>query len=77
MICQSCGKNKNDLTTKKSSLLSGINLFMCATCIENKFEPRWVIILAARQNEDPSVVRDFIVKRRYIGRDISGSELIV
>lgn len=77
MICQSCGKNKNDLTTKKSSLLSGINLFMCATCIENKFEPRWVIILAARQNEDPSVVRDFIVKKRYIGRDISGSELIV
>lgn len=77
MICQSCGKHKNDLTTKKSSLLSGINLFMCATCIESKFEPRWVIILAARQNEDPSVVRDFIVKKRYIGRDISGSELIV
>jgi hypothetical protein len=50
---------------------------MCTTCIENKFEPRWVIILAARQNEDPSVVRDFIVKKRYIGRDISGSELIV
>jgi len=77
MICQSCSKHKNDLTTKKSSLLSGINLFMCTTCIENKFEPRWVIILAARQNEDPSVVRDFIVKKRYIGRDISGSELIV
>lgn len=77
MICQSCNKQKNDLTTKKSSLLTGINLFMCETCIENKFEPRWVIILAARQNEDPSVVRDFIVKRRYIGKEISGSELIV
>ena len=77
MICQSCNKQKNDLTTKKSSLLTGINLFMCISCIESKFEPRWVIILAARQNEDPSVVRDFIVKRRYVGKDISGSELIV
>lgn len=76
MICQSCNKPKNDLTTKKSSLLPGINLFMCAICIENKYEPRWVIILAARQG-DPAVVRDYVVKRRYIGRDISGSELMV
>ena len=76
IICYSCSKQKHKLEVKKSSILP-INLFMCETCIENKFEPRWVIILAARQNEDPSVVRDFIVKRRYVGKDISGSELIV
>lgn len=75
MLCYSCGKQKNDLISKKSSLLHGINLFMCQTCIENKFEPRWVIILAARSNS-PAYVRDYIVKRRYIGNEISGSELI-
>lgn len=75
MLCYSCGKQKNDLISKKSSLLHGINLFMCQTCIDNKFEPRWVIILAARSN-DPTYVREYIVKRRYIGNEISGSELI-
>ena len=75
MLCYSCGKQKNDLISKKSSLLHGINLFMCQTCIEGKFEPRWVIILAARSN-DPNYVRDYIVKRRYVGNEISGSELI-
>lgn len=75
MLCYSCGKQKNDLISKKSSLLHGINLFMCQTCIESKFEPRWVIILAARSN-DPAYVREYIVKRRYAGNEISGSELI-
>lgn len=76
MVCQSCGKQKAELTPKKSSLLTGVNLLMCSVCIESKYEPRWVIILAARQ-KDPSVVRDFIVKRKYHGKEISGSELIV
>ena len=76
MKCQSCDKQKNDLIVKKSSLINGLNLYMCQTCIDDKLEPRWVIILASRQ-KDPSVVRDYVVKRRYIGRDISGSELIV
>lgn len=75
MKCQSCNKQKSDLIVKKSSLISGMNLYMCQTCIDSKFEPRWVIILASRQ-QDPSVVRNYIVKRRYFGRDISGSELI-
>ena len=75
MKCQSCNKQKSDLIVKKSSLISGMNLYMCQTCIDSKFEPRWVIILASRQ-QDPSVVRNYIVKRRYVGRDISGSELI-
>jgi hypothetical protein len=75
MKCQSCNKQKNDLIVKNSSLISGMSLYMCQTCIDSKFEPRWVIILASRQ-QDPSVVRNYIVKRRYVGRDISGSELI-
>jgi hypothetical protein len=41
-----------------------------------KFEPRWVIILAGRQLGSDSV-KEFIIKKRYCGADISASELLV
>jgi hypothetical protein len=49
---------------------------MCQTCVDSKFEPRWTIILSARKN-GPEFVRDFIVKRRYVGEEIKATELIV
>jgi hypothetical protein len=55
--------------------MDGVMLFMCETCIESKFEPRWVIILSGRQKGADSV-RDYVVKRRYIGRTILAEELI-
>jgi hypothetical protein len=76
LTCYSCSKQKNELHAKKSIILPGVNLLMCQTCIDSKFEPRWVIILAGRKN-GPSHVRDFIVKNKYIGKEISAHELIV
>ena len=75
MLCYSCGKQKNELQPKKSDIMSGITIFMCESCIEAKFEPRWVIVLAGRQ-KGPEVVRDYIIKRRYVGRTIDAEELI-
>lgn len=75
MKCYSCGKQKNELSLRKSSIIPGVNLMLCQTCIDNKFEPRWVIILAARQN-GASSVRDFIIKRRYVGQEILGNEIV-
>lgn len=75
ILCNSCNKTKHKLNVKKSSLLS-INLLMCETCITSKFEPRWLIIIAGRQ-DGAEAVRDFILKKRYIGEDISASELFV
>jgi hypothetical protein len=75
MLCYSCGKQKNELQPKKSDIMSGITIFMCEACIEAKFEPRWVIVLAGRQ-KGPEVVRDYIIKRRYVGRIIDAEELI-
>ena len=76
MLCYSCEKQKNQLLPVESSILKGNILLMCQTCIENKFEPRWVIILGGRQF-GPAHVKDFIVKRRYIGKEIFANELIV
>jgi len=75
MICYSCGKQKNELQPKKSSIMEGIQLFMCETCLEAKFEPRWVIILGGRQ-KGPAAVREYVVKRLYVGKIITAEELI-
>jgi len=75
ILCYSCNKSKNKLNVRKSSLLP-INLLMCETCITSKLEPRWVVILAGRQL-GPEMVREFVLKKKYIGNDIAASELLV
>ena len=75
ILCYSCSKSKHKLNAKKSSLLP-INLLMCETCINSKFEPRWLIILAGRSN-GADYVREFVLKKRYLGNEISASELLV
>lgn len=75
ILCYSCNKSKNKLEMKKSSLLP-INLFMCKTCIDDKLEPRWVVILAGRSNGH-EFVKDVVQKKRYIGNEITASELLV
>lgn len=75
VLCYSCNKTKNKLNLKRSSLFP-INLLMCETCISSKYEPRWVIILSGRQNGSDSV-REYILKKRYEGQEISTSELFV
>jgi hypothetical protein len=49
---------------------------MCETCTSSKFEPRWVVILSGRQL-GTEAVKEYIVKKRYIGNDIAASELFV
>jgi hypothetical protein len=75
VLCYSCNKTKNKLSVKKSALFQ-INLLMCETCVASKFEPRWAVILAGRQFGSDAV-RDFVLKKRYVGDEISASELLV
>jgi len=75
ILCYSCNKTKNKLNVRKSILIP-INLLMCETCISSKLEPRWVVIIAGRQL-GPDSVKEFIVKKRYLGSDIAASELFV
>ena len=75
VLCYSCNKSKNKLNVKRSTLFP-INLLMCETCISSKFEPRWAIILSGRQN-GPDSVREIILKKRYVGNEISASELFI
>jgi hypothetical protein len=42
----------------------------------SKFEPRWLIILTGRQ-QGAEVVREFVLKRKYVGQEITASELLI
>ena len=75
MLCQSCNQQKYQLHTKKSNIMGDISLVMCQSCIDAKYEPRWIIILAAR-SVGSDAVKDYIINKRYIGRDITGVEII-
>lgn len=75
VLCYSCSKSKNQLSAKKSSLFA-INLLLCESCISNKMEPRWLVILAGRQFGTEHV-KDHIAKKKYVGVDITASELLI
>jgi hypothetical protein len=75
VLCYSCNKTKNKLSLKRSVLVP-INLLMCESCISSKFEPRWLIILTGRQMGADSV-KDFVLKKRYVGLEITASELLI
>jgi hypothetical protein len=60
----------------KRSTLASINLLMCESCIFSKFEPRWLIILTGRQQGADSV-REFVLKKKYVGQEITASELLI
>ena len=48
-----------EIHPKKSELLDGVVSLMCQSCIDAKYEPRWVIVLAVR-SKGASYVRDAI-----------------
>lgn len=75
MVCSSCDKQRANLSTKNSRLLPKMKLFLCEECIKAKREPRYVIILAARQF-GVELVKDYVVGRRYVGEDILGREIL-
>jgi hypothetical protein len=39
-------------------------------------EPRWLVVISGRQNGSDSV-KEIILKRRYIGNDITAEELLL
>lgn len=76
MVCNSCREVKARLNERKSHILSGVVVYVCDTCEEAGYEPRWAVILGAR-TLGIEAVRDYVVNHKYVGKDITGSELVV
>jgi hypothetical protein len=66
---------RSELTPRKSSLLPFIDLFLCSKCISEKKEPRYVVILAGRQ-QGISYVSEYLKNHRYEGEVITAKEFV-
>lgn len=77
MNCTVCRQSKFTLRPRKSKLMPNMAMFLCNECFEARREPRFAIILVARDpNQGLSVVRDYIRQHRYTGDKIRADELV-
>lgn len=74
MKCASCGLSKAEVQPTRSAIMPMVQLLICNSCKEQKFEPRHLIILVAR-SKGADTVRDYIVKRRYAGAEITAHDI--
>lgn len=77
--CTVCRRHRANLRPRKSKLLpGGQTMFLCNECFEAKREPRYVVILVARDRKNGGLekVRDYIRNHRYYGDKIRAEELV-
>ena len=74
-ICQSCKKHKYEVHGSKSDLIQDVDLIMCKTCMNKGYEPRHIIVLAARSGGIVKA-KPFLVENRYLGDRILASEIL-
>lgn len=77
LTCTVCRKHRANLRPRKSKLMPGMPMFLCNECFDAKREPRFAVIMVARDPEQGlSVVRDYIRNHRYYGEKIRAEELV-
>lgn len=79
LVCTVCAKQKANLRPRKSKLMPGQpTMFLCGECFEAKREPRFAVILVARDREHDGLARarDYIRHHRYYGDKIRAEELV-
>jgi hypothetical protein len=74
-VCSSCKRQKYEVHGYDSVLVPGMKLLMCKTCMNKGFEPRHLIILAARSG-GLKAASPYIVNNRYIGDKILAQDIL-
>lgn len=74
-VCTVCRRHRATLKPRKSKLNPSMILLLCNECLESKREPRFLVILTARQ-DGLDTVRDYIRNQRYYGDKIKAEELL-
>jgi hypothetical protein len=54
-----------------------MKLMLCNSCTDAKLEPRYLIIMYARSKGVDTVLSKFINQKRYIGKAIEATDVIV
>jgi hypothetical protein len=75
-ICNSCSQPKHSLESRKSKV-TGMEIFICRTCIDKGFEPRQLLIIAYHSGEQMrKKATKYIKGRLYIGETIALTEVL-
>lgn len=74
-VCSSCRKPRYEVHGRDSQLIPSIKVLMCKTCIRKGYEPRHIIILAARSGKI-AAAKPFIVGNLYEGEPIHASDIL-
>jgi len=77
MICASCGEAKAELHAKRSQLFNSMKILLCNSCTESKYEPRYLVIMYARSRGVDAILSKVINQRRYVGKTIEATDVIV
>lgn len=72
MICPACKKDA-ELYPAEFSMIPGWRGFKCQTCIDNKIEPRFSVVLASLTQQD-SPYLEAIMNYSYKGDPITVAE---
>lgn len=68
-ICSSCRKPKYQLKAKASRLKPDTMLYLCETCLKQRLEPRWIVMMVGR-DQGFDAIKDYIKPQRYLGEPI-------
>ena len=75
-MCHSCDLPKASLEKRKSKI-TGMDILICATCIERGYEPRHLLIIGYHSSE---AIRkraiSFIKNHSYVGETIALTEVL-
>lgn len=76
--CTVCRRHRATLRPRKSKLNPTMQMFLCNECFEEKREPRFLVIMVARDKKNGGLeaVRDYIRNKRYYGDKITAEELV-
>lgn len=76
--CTVCRRVRHNLKLRKSKLKPDMPMFLCGECYEAKREPRFLVILTARDREHGGLerARDYIRNHRYYGDKIRLEEVV-
>ncbi|AIW02686.1 hypothetical protein KNV00_gp079 [Streptomyces phage Bmoc] len=72
LVCDSCGGQRFSLTSVQSKLLGTMSFNLCNGCKDDGREPRWLIVLAARNGQD---VSPWLDNKLYDGAEIKQEDL--
>jgi hypothetical protein len=75
-ICFSCDQPKYSLEPRKSKV-TGMNILLCKTCIENGYEPRQLLVIAYYSGDKmrEKAIR-YIKGNLYVGETITLTEVL-